>query len=49
MPVAIPEICDGNQESSGSKYPKDYIDATRARIDADLAAYKKLGSPPSGL
>jgi hypothetical protein len=28
------------------KDAKDYIDATRARIDADLAAYKKLGSPP---
>ena len=29
-----------------SKYPKEYIDAARARIDADFAAYKKLGSPP---
>jgi hypothetical protein len=42
---AIPEICGGNQEIIWVKYPKDYTDATRARIDADLAAYEKLGSP----
>src|SRR5437660_9933562 len=28
-------------------YPKDYIDACRARVDADLSAYRKAGKASS--
>ncbi len=31
------------------KYPKEYIDACRSRVDADLAAYRKLAAATKNL